>query len=125
MKLTPIYFTNLIDPDAEKQKAKQNAVENYKREFGREPATIDEAVEWQREECARLEREYKAAQAAENAAVYIDPDNTPEIRYKIDKDVTEATIFARNETEAARLKVELKRRCGAELKGGGGFEVQR
>lgn len=54
----PLVNLRLMTNEEEHRLAEQNAVENYRRTFGREPKDIQTAVQWQRqdiEETARKE----------------------------------------------------------------------
>lgn len=54
----PIINLPMIDDDVWQELARRNAVDNYRKEFGREPESIDEAVKWQRNKACR-ERNYQ------------------------------------------------------------------
>lgn len=50
----PVVDIPLMSDEEWQASARKNAVENYVRKFGREPETIEKAVEWQRRYCQEL-----------------------------------------------------------------------
>lgn len=63
VKGIPLVDLPMMSPERDRQLSRENAVQNYIKEFGRQPETVQEAVDWQKEWCrafiGRLERKQK------------------------------------------------------------------
>lgn len=59
-ELIPVLDIPMMSDEDWQASAQQNAIDNYIKEFGKEPETIEAAVEWQRERCKRLIAENNA-----------------------------------------------------------------
>lgn len=56
-KPVPVLDIPMMSDERWHELSRKNAVENYTREFGRAPESVDAAVEWKRERANRLVKE--------------------------------------------------------------------
>ena len=59
-KPVPVLDIPMMSDERWNELARKNAVENYTREFGRAPESIELAIEWQQERANRLVKEATA-----------------------------------------------------------------
>lgn len=55
----PLVDVPMMDDEKLQREAVKNAVDNYIKEFGREPKTEQEAAQWQRRECEEAARKHR------------------------------------------------------------------
>lgn len=55
----PLVDVPMMDDEKWRREAVKNAVDNYIKEFGKEPETEEEAAQWQRRECEEAARKHR------------------------------------------------------------------